>query len=746
MQKLKQLIKKKEYIKAKKYIENISFPNESSYYRYMGDINLGLRYLNDAQVAYDKAISLNPSNIDATIGLVDVLIEKREFKMAESIVRKIVNKYPDNVEVVILEYRFEKEKGTKGDKIIQIIEKMPSSEMTDEIFYDYISNVYFIDDYKKCENLCKKFLRKFSGSKNEQQVRQLVYKIKKNRVRQTAQGVGNSLEKKSDKSGYQEEDPMSMLDELVGLDGVKKQIRQLIKELEFEKQRKIKYGIGNSQSKGYHFVFSGNPGTGKTVVARIVGKILAKVGIRETDTFVEVDRSQLVGEYIGQTAPKTKQKIEEADGGVLFIDEAYELYRDGICGNDFGKEAIDVLNKEMEDKRNRFSVILAGYKNEMQVLMESNPGLKSKVNMFIDFDDYEDKELIKIAKKMARERSFEISDDGIDAFIERIDKERVDEMFGNARTVRNIIEEAIRKKAELYAGKDFTKKEATTLTEVEFGKELLKTKEQRFEEIQRELNELIGLNNVKKQIDDMVMYNRYQILRKKENEEDSKSKEIVLHMAFTGNPGTGKTTVARLVGQMYTALGIIKKGHFVEVTRADLIAEYSGQTAIKTDKVIKRALGGILFIDEAYSLYQGENDNFGKEAIAMLIKRMDDWKESLVVILAGYPQDIQNLFCSNAGFKDRVKTEIKFEDYKPQELTKIFEGMCKREKYRLLDECSEILFKKFANSYDRRDRKFGNGRYARNYFEEVKVCQAKRIMKNNLRGDDIYIITKEDLL
>ena len=173
---------------------------------------------------------------------------------------------------------------------------------------------------------------------------------------------------------------MEKLNQLTGLRNVKEQIEKLRKKIEYDQYRKEKLGIEQEKNPGYHFVFTGNPGTGKTTVARLLGDIFYHLGILEKGHLVETDRSGIVGEFIGQTAKLTKQKIEEAMGGVLFIDEAYALARAGHDSNDFGHEAIDTLIKEMEDKRGKFVVILAGYKDEMNQLLKMNPGLSSRIN------------------------------------------------------------------------------------------------------------------------------------------------------------------------------------------------------------------------------------------------------------------------------------------------------------------------------------------------------------------------------
>lgn len=222
--------------------------------------------------------------------------------------------------------------------------------------------------------------------------------------------------------------------------------------------------------------------------------------------------------------------------------------------------------------------------------------------------------------------------------------------------------------------------------------------------------------------------------------------DISYHMVFTGNPGTGKTTVARLLVQIYRALGIVKKGQYVEVKRGDLVAGYVGQTALKTQEVINRAQGGVLFIDEAYMLASGSSNDYGQEAIDTLLKEMEDRRDQFVVVVAGYDNLMQNFIESNPGLKSRFKHYLRFTDYTGEQLMEIFLSLCKKNQYNLSQGAQRMLVEYFDELYEHRDKNFGNGRDVRNLFETIVTKQSVRVA--GLSNPDNHTITEireEDL-
>lgn len=258
----------------------------------------------------------------------------------------------------------------------------------------------------------------------------------------------------------------------------------------------------------------------------------------------------------------------------------------------------------------------------------------------------------------------------------------------------------------------------------------------------KELSELIGLDSVKSQVNTMANFIRICNERRKSG---LKTPNISYHCVFTGNPGTGKTTVARIMAGIYKDLGVVTKGHLVETDRSGLIAEYVGQTAVKTNAIIDSALGGVLFIDEAYALVQGGED-YGNEAIATLLKRMEDNRDNLVVIVAGYPDEMHKFINANPGLKSRFNNYIDFQDYNADELTRIFETYVRKYNYTLTSEARDFVYKNMKTQIARHDRNFGNARYARNLFEKSIQVQANRLAADKDRKtEDLSVITVDDI-
>lgn len=264
-------------------------------------------------------------------------------------------------------------------------------------------------------------------------------------------------------------------------------------------------------------------------------------------------------------------------------------------------------------------------------------------------------------------------------------------------------------------------------------------------ELLAELNELIGLNGVKAKVNNLIAYQKVQKLRENQGLTVVKS---TLHLAFTGNPGTGKTTVARIVGRIYKKIGLLTKGHFVEVSRTDLIAGYQGQTALKVKKVIEKAKGGVLFIDEAYSITENEHsDSYGRECLTELTKALEDYRNDLVVIVAGYTELMNKFFESNPGLKSRFNTFIKFDDYTAEELEEILTMMCKNNDYILSEEAKMRIKQALNIQVDAKDEHFANGRLVRNIYDEIVMNHAKRVVDIDEPSREILsLITEDDFM
>ena len=530
------------------------------------------------------------------------------------------------------------------------------------------------------------------------------------------------------------DEALAELDGMIGLVEVKAEIHKLVNYTKVVQERK-KQGL-KVPTLSYHCVFTGNPGTGKTTVARILGDIYRELGILKSGHLVETDRSGLVGSYVGETALKTNKLIDSALDGVLFIDEAYALAGGGK--SDYGAEAIATLLKRMEDDRDRLVVVVAGYSKEMRDFLDANSGMRSRFNRYIHFPDYTADELTAMFEMRAKKNQFTLAPDlkeGLPKLMRKVTR-HPDPQFGNGRYVRNLFEAAVERQAERLAlQKDISKEQLMTLTMADVEPKPSATQvEPTLEEVLGELDQLIGMQSVKTEVRKMAEF--CQIARERENA-GMKNAQLSYHCVFVGNPGTGKTTVARIMAKVFKALGILEKGHLVETDRSGLVAKYVGQTAAKTNEIIDSALGGVLFIDEAYTLVAGGEKDYGQEAIATLLKRMEDDRDRLIVIVAGYPTEMKKFIDANPGLSSRFTRYINFPDYTTPELADMFRMYAKKSHYKLSPEMDKYLNAAMAYLTKNRDRNFGNGRFVRNLFEKAVERQAGRLVRQQERTPEM---------
>ena len=565
-------------------------------------------------------------------------------------------------------------------------------------------------------------------------------------------GAQATVVEKSDIKGYVPEersieDILKDLDNFIGMSEVKSAVREIAYAVQNAVQRQER-GLGEQEKMSMHIILTGNPGTGKTTIARKLGEILASIGYLDNGHVVEVDRAKMVSPYQGETPKVVDRLCDKAMGGILFVDEAYTLAPVSQAGDrdNQGAQALEKLMKRMEDDRGKFVVIAAGYRTEMENLFRINPGFRSRFNYFLNIEDYSPDELYQIMLVFAKAKKYIFSSQA-----EALTKKMIQEMydsrgkdFANGRTMRSLFDQICKKQAQRLQGANISSmsnEQLMTIEDQDVPYEAPKTVD--YKECLKALDGLVGLGGVKKEISNLAAFLNLQIKRGENNTFQGK------HYVFTGNPGTGKTTVARIMTDVFKTLGIVSRGQLVEADRAKLVAGYSGQTAIKTNQLVDEAIGGVLFIDEAYTLKSNDSDSFGAEAIDTLLKRLEDDRGKFICIVAGYTDQMHDFIDTNPGLKSRFTQTIHFDDYTPDELTQIFLNLAAGKKFTVDENTKAAIHRQFEQLYLRRDKNFGNAREARRIFNEAVEKQSQRLVMQmndpNFKEEDMYRLTTADL-
>ena len=567
-----------------------------------------------------------------------------------------------------------------------------------------------------------------------------------------SRGAQATIVEKGDIKGYvpeerSVEDILKDLDKYIGMDEVKAAVREIAYAVKNSVER-AERGLGEQEKMSMHIILTGNPGTGKTTIARKLGEILASIGYLDSGHVVEVDRAKMVSPYQGETPKVVDRLCDKAMGGILFVDEAYTLAPVSQAGDrdNQGAQALEKLMKRMEDDRGKFVVIAAGYRTEMDNLFRINPGFRSRFNYFLNIEDYTPDQLYQIRLVFAKEKKYLFSEQAealTKKMITELYKSR-DKDFANGRTMRSLFDQICKKQAQRLQGESIStmsNEELMTIEDQDIPYEAPQAVD--YSECLKKLDGLVGLGGVKKEISNLAAYLNLQIKRGETNTFQGK------HYVFTGNPGTGKTTVARIMADVFKTLGIVSRGQLVEADRAKLVAGYSGQTAIKTNQLVDQAMGGVLFIDEAYTLKSNDGDSFGAEAIDTLLKRLEDDRGKFICIVAGYTDQMHDFIDTNPGLKSRFTQTIHFDDYTPDELTQIFINLAKGKSFTIDEETEGAIHREFEQLYLRRDKNFGNAREDRRIFDGAVERQSQRLVKlmsdPGFREEDMYKLTKEDL-
>jgi SpoVK/Ycf46/Vps4 family AAA+-type ATPase len=497
-------------------------------------------------------------------------------------------------------------------------------------------------------------------------------------------------------------------------------------------------------------------------VARVLAKIFYAFGLLEMPEVVEAHRADLVGEYLGATAIKTNELVDSALGGVLFIDEAYSLVNEGDGQSDrFGMEAVQTLLKRAEDNREDLIIILAGYEKQMEGFLASNPGMASRFATRLKFPSYTPADMQMLAEAALDRRGEVLDPDARPVLwrtLEEVGRRRITDELGNGRFVRSLLEKAGQARDVRIMTHSIEPSRDDLITiraqDLQQAYAELTSRLRGYEDTPTvegaiaELDELVGLEPVKAQVRAIAAQLRAARLR---DQRGLTSQPPTRHFVFTGPPGTGKTTVARILGRIFAALGLLVRPEVIEAHRGDLVGEHLGSTAIKTNRLIDSALGGVLFVDEAYSLhndgYSG-GDAFGSEAVQVLLKRAEDDRDRLVIVLAGYPDDMDRFLRSNPGLASRFSTRVTFPSYQPDDLVQIARLLAEQAGDAFDPPAVEVLKDIFTRTCATgRIDELGNGRFARSLLERACACRDVRVVRRGEQAtaEDLTTLTAADV-
>jgi SpoVK/Ycf46/Vps4 family AAA+-type ATPase len=534
--------------------------------------------------------------------------------------------------------------------------------------------------------------------------------------------------------------PLADLAALPGLDAAKEQITGLIAAVQAEQARQAAGMTARPAWK--NLVLAGGPGTGKSRVAAITGRIYRDLGVLTSGHLVEVTRADLIGESAQDSSSLVRAAVNNAIGGVLLISDAHDSGGASPARDRAATRALQELVTEY--RGGNLVVILAGPGAPVREFLLANPGLAARFPVTIEFPGYTGEEMAAIFTSRAQEAGFTLAAGTRDKARDLLVKNGSHPSAGSARLAIGLLDQAAARQARRIMASNRPVPGATLceLLPADIPGRLTAARAAQVPgDPFAELEQMTGLASVKHQVRLLAAEARAEQLRR---DAGLPAATPSRHMIFTGPPGTAKTTVARLIAAIYAQLGLLSSGHLIEVTRADLIGRYIGQTAPLVTQAVASALGGVLFIDEAYTLALGDSPNdYGPEAIATLLKLMEDHRGDLVVIAAGYEPEMHALLRANPGLASRFPRTVHFPGYTDEELAAIFAGMARSAGFQLADRVTEKL--RAILGATPRGKNFGNARHVRNLLEQAISGQALRITTPGADHAEIPILRPEDL-
>jgi len=528
------------------------------------------------------------------------------------------------------------------------------------------------------------------------------------------------------------------INDLVGQEQVKQRLLEIKRWMEYSH-----FEVNSTSIPNLHMIFSGNPGTGKTTFARLMGEMFHEYGLLRSGHVVEAKPADMVADHVGGTGTKTNQLIDQALDGVLFIDEAYGLSEEGRGG--FGQEALENLLVRMESDKSRLVVVLAGYTDRMSQFLKSNTGLNRRFpedNRLL-FEDFSTDQLVEILLDQIKKKELAVEEDVCQRLKTIVDKMLAEKRFGfgNAGEMINLADGIERKAKARLSSSGAQDQNILTQDIPDRYRFYLQEEPVDIEDVFKEFKRFVGLDNIRGYLRSLVSLIQYE--RIKAELTGQQIPIAVENFIFKGNPGTGKTSVAKLIGKIFHRLGLLPSERVLDISAADLVAGYVGQTPAKTVKLFEDALGGVLFIDEAYAITRqasGLGAGYGMEVIDTLVKKMDEYKHQLIVIAAGYPEEMDDFVRSNPGIASRFSAVVEFPDLTVTNLLGILSKKIEDEAYQIDEDVLDYAGWVLESVKNQSPRTFGNAREVNTLFLFMKRNLAERVMANTQfeRGNPLF--------